>query len=122
MAHQPQREKTQEARIVELEKYVARMRIGLIAVASLILWQATSSMGLLGPVRLYATEVYASQFILEDSDQKVYGRWEMSGNGAPAQLMIFSDGSRYVRISSEGMEQRADRVPEETETTPQAPD
>ena len=110
MAEQQEPGKTPEARIAELEKYVTRLRIGLIAVASLILWQATSSMGWLGPIRLYATEVYANQFILEDADQKVYGRWEVAEEEAPAQLVVFGDGPDYVRISAQGLEQRADRV------------
>ena len=109
MAQQIEPGKTPEARIAELEKYVTRLRIGLIAVASLIIWQATSSMGWLGPIRLYATEVYASRFILEDASQKVYGRWEVTEEGAPAQLMVFGDGPAYVQINAEGLEQRADR-------------
>ena len=102
-----------EVRIAELEKLTGRLRIGLILIGSLILYQGTWEIGLLGPVRVYATEVYASQFILEDEDQKVYGRWEVTEEEGPARLVVFGDGPDYVRISSEGLEQRADRaVPE----------
>ena len=102
-----------EVRIAELEKLTGRLRIGLILIGSLILYQGTWEMGLLGPVRVYASEVYASQFILEDEDQKVYGRWEVTEEEGPARFVVFGDGPDYVRISSEGLEQRADRaVPE----------
>ena len=103
MANTPQIEKTPEARIAELERYVTRLRIGLIAVASLILWQATSELGWLGPVRVYASEVYANQFILEDVEQKVHGRWE-TYEESPAQLMVFGPGADYVRLSVKGLE------------------
>lgn len=102
-------EKTPEARIAELEKYVTRLRIGLIAVASLILWQATSEMGWLGPIRLYATEVYASQFILEDEEQKVYGRWELAEDGLSARFVMYGEGPNYLQIDAEGVAQREDR-------------
>lgn len=111
-----------EARIAELEKHVTRLRIGLILVASVIIWQGTQEMGWLGPVRVYATEVYATQFVLEDETQKVYGRWEAAGEEAPARLMVFGDGPDYVRISAEGLERRADRaLPAETGIVPLAP-
>ncbi len=93
-----------ETRVAELEKYVMRLRVGLIAVASLILWQATSEMGWLGPIRIYATEVYASEFILEDAEQNVHGRWVVGGE-VPAQLTVFGDQSHYVRLNAEGLEQ-----------------
>ena len=102
--------KAPEVRIAELEKLTGRLRIGLVLIGSLILYQGTWEMGLLGPVRVYATEVYASQFILEDEDQKVYGRWEVTEDEGPARFMVFGDGPDYVRISAEGLEQRADRV------------
>ena len=51
--------KAPEVRIAELEKLTGRLRIGLVLVGSLILYQGTWEMGLLGPVRVYATEVYA---------------------------------------------------------------
>ena len=110
MANVQEPGKAPEVRIAELEKLTGRLRIGLILIGSLILYQGTWEMGLLGPVRVYASEVYASQFILEDEDQKVYGRWELTKEGAPAQLMVFGDGPDYVRISAEGLEQRADRT------------
>ena len=55
--------KAPEVRIAELEKLTGRLRIGLILIGSLILYQGTWEIGLLGPVRVYASEVYASQFI-----------------------------------------------------------
>ena len=103
MANVPQTEKNPEARLLELERHVTRLRIGLIAVASLILWQATSEMGWLGPLRIYATEVYASEFILEDAERNVHGRWK-TYEGSPAQLMVFGSGPGYVRLSAEGLE------------------
>ena len=102
--------KAPEVRIAELEKLTGRLRIGLILIGSLILYQGTWEIGLLGPVRVYASEVYASQFILEDEDQKVYGRWEVTEEEGPAQFVVFGDSRDYVRISSEGLEQREDRV------------
>ena len=99
-----------ETRIAELEKLTGRLRIGLILIGSLILYQGTWEMGLLGPVRVYATEVYASQFILEDENQKVYGRWEVTAEEGPARFVVFGDGPDYVRISAEGLERRADRA------------
>ncbi len=113
MANLKEPGKTPEVRIAELEKYVARMRVGLILIGSIILYQGTADMGLLGPTRLYATEVYASQFILEDEDQKVYGRWEVTEEGDPARFMVFGDGPDYVLIRADGLERRADRVPSE---------
>ena len=110
MANMEEPGKAPEVRIAELEKLTGRLRIGLVLVGSLILYQGTWEMGLLGPVRVYATEVYASQFILEDEDQKVYGRWEVTEEEEPAQLMVFGNGPDYVRISAEGLEQRADRA------------
>lgn len=103
MANTPQIEKTPEARLAELERYVTRLRIGMIAIASLILWQGTSELGWLGPVRVYASEVYAEQFILEDAEQNVHGRWETYPE-SPAQLMVFGPGPDYVRLSVEGVE------------------
>ncbi len=102
MQKNPQIEKTMEARVVELERYVLRLRIGLIAVASLIIWQATSAMGWLGPIRIYATEIYASHYILEDAEEKVHGRWEVPQD-APAQLTLFDEGPDYVRLNAEGL-------------------
>ena len=99
-----------EARIAELEKHVNRLRIGLILIASVIIWQGTESMGWLGPVRVYATEVYATQFILEDEDQRVYGRWEVSEEEGPARLMVFGDDRNYVQINSEGLAHQEDRA------------
>ena len=103
--HQP---KPIEARVQELERYVTRLRIGLIAISSLIIWQATSSMGWLGPVRLYATEVYASQYILEDEDQQVYGRWDVRDD-RPAQLTMFGSDREYIRLNADGLEQLSGR-------------
>ena len=113
MANMQEPGKTPEARIAELEKYVGRMRVGLILIGSIILYQGTAEMGWLGPTRVYATEVYASQFILEDADRKVYGRWEVTEEDAPARLMVFGDGPDYVLISADGLVRRADRVPPE---------
>ena len=114
MSRQPDEPKTTEARIVELERYVFRLRIGLIAVASLILWQATSELGWLGPIRIYATEVYASQFILEDAQQNVHGRWEVSEE-LPAQLTVFGPQSHYARINADGLERRHQQDVSESE-------
>ncbi len=97
--------KSTEERIVELERYVMRLRIGLIAVASLILWQATSEMGWLGPIRVYATEVYASEFILEDAQQNVHGRWEVSEE-QPAQLTVFGTDAHYALLNADGLDRR----------------
>ena len=102
--------KAPEVRIAELEKLTGRLRIGLVLVGSLILYQGTWEMGLLGPVRVYATEVYANEFILEDEDQKVYGRWKVTEEESPAQFMVFGNGPDYILISAEGLEQRADRA------------
>ena len=46
--------KAPEVRIAELEKLTGRLRIGLILIGSLILYQGTWEIGLLGPVRVYA--------------------------------------------------------------------
>ena len=107
-----------EVRIAELEKLTGRLRIGLILVGSLILYQGTWEMGLLGPVRVYASEVYANQFILEDEDQKVYGRWEVTEEEGPARFVVFGNGPDYIRISAEGLEQRADRAVPDPGTIP----
>ncbi len=101
--------KAPEVRIAELERLTGRLRIGLILIGSLILYQGTWEIGLLGPVRVYASEVYANRFILEDEDQKVYGRWEVTQEEGPAQFLVFGDSRDYVRINAEGLEQRADR-------------
>lgn len=101
--------KAPEVRIAELEKLTGRLRLGLILIGSLILYQGTWEIGLLGPVRVYASEVYANKFILEDEDQKVYGRWEVTEEEGPAQFVVFGDSRDYVRVSAEGLEQRADR-------------
>lgn len=110
MADMEEPGKAPEVRIAELEKLTGRLRIGLILIGSLILYQGTWEMGLLGPVRVYASEVYANQFILEDEDQKVYGRWEVTEEEGPARFVVFGDGPDYVRISAEGLEQKADRA------------
>ena len=98
-----------EIRIAELEKQVTRLRIGLILIASVIIWQGTEALGWLGPIRVYATEVYASQFILEDENQKVFGRWNAPEGETPARFIVFGDGSSYVQLNAEGLEQLEDR-------------
>ena len=118
MADMQEPGKAPEVRIAELEKLTGRLRIGLILIGSLIMYQGTWEIGLLGPVRVYATEVYASKFILEDEDQKVYGRWELTEEGDPAQFTVFGDGPGYVLINAEGLEQRKDRAVPETGMIP----
>ena len=105
-----QPEKTPEARLAELERYVTRLRIGLILVASVIGWQGMEALGWLGPVRVYAAEVYANEFILEDEDQKVFGRWRLAQDDTPARLMVFGSGSRYAAFSADGLAQEEDHA------------
>lgn len=101
----PPPEKTIEARIAEAERYITRLRVGLIAVASLIIWQATSAMGYLGPVRLYVSEVYASRYVLEDGDQKVHARLDFDEEGR-AFFAVFGPDQDYARVSAQGVEER----------------
>lgn len=109
-----------EARMVQAERYIQRLRIGLIAVASLIIWQATSAMGWLGPVRIYASEVYASRYVLEDADQKVHGRWEVDEE-RPARLSVFGPGAHYQRLDADGLTRRVERDLPEAPAQEEAP-
>ena len=105
-----QPEKTPEARIAELERLVTRLRIGLILIASVIGWQGMEALGWLGPVRVYASAVYAQEFVLEDEAQRVFGRWRLAQEGAPARLMVFGSGSRHTVISADGVTQEEDHT------------